>query len=270
MADDGLFGELPEQPAPRTEAVPRGAPRLREPVRNQVELRAIDIDSLIGQDHPARVIWAYVEGLDLSELEDRVKARENRPGHPAPSPRLLLALWLYGTSDSVGSARALDRLCDSHDVYRWFCGGVSLNYHTLSDFRVGCAELLDRLLVEHLVALNAAGLVDLEKLAQDGVRIRANAGTGSFRREATLERQMAQATAAVEELKREIDADPEASNRRIRAARERAARERSERVQAAQRALDEIKRKRKQLDDKGGTARSRRSPGPPPPTRRPG
>ena len=106
MADDRLFGELPEQSAPRIEAVPRGAPRLREPVRDQVELRAVDIDSLIGQDHPARVIWAYVEGLDLSELEDRVKARENRPGRPAPSPRLLLALWLYATSDGVASAGA--------------------------------------------------------------------------------------------------------------------------------------------------------------------
>src|ERR1700745_1424699 len=110
MADDKLFGELPEQSAPRTEAVPRGAPRLREPVRDQVELRAVDIDSLIGQDHPARVIWAYVEGLERRDLEDRVRARENRPGHPAPSPRLLLALWLYATSEGVGSARALDRL----------------------------------------------------------------------------------------------------------------------------------------------------------------
>src|ERR1700730_15825287 len=271
MADHGLFGELPEQGEPRAGEAPRGAPRLREPVRDQVELRAVDIDSLIGQDHPARVIWTYVEGLKLNELEDRIKARENRPGHPAPSPRLLLALWLYATSDVVGSARALDRLCDSHDVYRWLCGGVSLNHHTLSDFRVGCADLLDRLLVEHLVALNEAGLVDLEKLTQDGVRIRASAGTGSFprgagagtgsfRREATLDRQMAQAGAVVEELKREVDADPEASNRRIRAAKERAARERSERVQAAQAALAEIKRKRKQLDDKGGNGKKPKEP----------
>jgi transposase len=260
MAGRGLFEELPEQMEPRADAVPRGAPRLREPMRDQVELRAVDIDSLIGQDHPARVIWAYVEGLDLSELEDRVKARENRPGHPAPSPRLLLALWLYATSDGVGSARALDRLCDSHDVYRWLCGGVSLNYHTLADFRVGCADLLDRLLSEHLAALSKAGLVDLEKLAQDGVRIRANAGAGSFRREATLDRQMAQAQVVMEELKREVDADPEASNRRIRAARERAARERSERVQAAQTALAEIKRKRKQLDEKGGNGKKPKEP----------
>jgi transposase len=260
MAGRGLFGELPEQTEPPANTAPHGAPRLREPMRDQVELRAVDIDSLIGQDHPVRVIWAYVEGLDLSELKDRVKARENRPGHPAPSPRLLLALWLYATSDGVGSARALDRLCDNHDVYRWLCGGVSLNYHTLSDFRVSCADLLDRLLSEHLAALSKAGLVDLEKLAQDGVRIRANAGAGSFRREATLDRQMAQAQAVVEELKREVDADPEASNRRIRAARERAARERSERVQAAQTALAEIKRKRKQLDEKGGNGKKPKEP----------
>ena len=261
MAGRGLFGELPEQTEPQADAVvPRGAPRLREPMRDQVELRAVDIDSLIGQDHRARVIWAYVEGLELSELEDRIKARENRPGHPAPSPRLLLALWLYATSDGVGSARALDRLCDNHDVYRWLCGGVSLNYHTLADFRVGCADLLDRLLSEHLAALSKAGLVDLEKLAQDGVRIRANAGAGSFRREATLDRQMAQAKVVVEELKREVDANPEASNRRIRAARERAARERSERVQAAQTALAEIKRKRTQLDEKGGNGKKPKEP----------
>src|SRR6202000_1510941 len=221
---------------------------------------AVDIDSLIGHDHPVRVIWAYVDGLDLSELEDRVKARENRPGHPAPSPRLLLALWLYATSDGVGSARALDRLCDSHDVYRWLCGGVSLNYHTLSDFRVGCADLLDRLLVEHLAALNEAGLVDLEKLTQDGVRIRANAGAGSVRAEATLTLQRAQPEAVVAELKREVDADPEASNRRIRAAKERAARQRRERVQAAQAALAEIKRKRKQLEAKGGKGKTPKEP----------
>ena len=106
MAGDELFGELPERARPRADAVSRGAPRLREPRRDQIELQAVDIESLIGEDHPVRVIWAYVEGLDLSELEDQIKARVNRPGHPATSPRLLLALWLYASSDGVGSARS--------------------------------------------------------------------------------------------------------------------------------------------------------------------
>jgi len=260
MAGDELFGELPEQVKPQAEAVSIGAPRLREPKRDQIEWRNVDIDSLIGGDHRAREIWDYVEGLDLSELEDRIKAREHRPGHPPAAPRLLMALWLYATSNGVGSARALDGLCKSDDAYRWLCGGVSVNYHSLSDFRVGCADLLDRLLSEHLAALAKGGLVDLERLTQDGVKIRANAGAGSFRREATLDRQLAQAQAVVEELKREIDADPGASNQRIRAAKERAARERQARVEAAKAALAEIKRKRQELDDKGGNGKKAKEP----------
>jgi hypothetical protein len=172
----------------------------------------------------------------------------------------LLALWLYGTSEGVGSARALERLCGSHDVYRWLCGGVSVNYHTLADFRVGCADLLDRLLAEHLAALAKAGLVSLETLAQDGVRVRARAGAASFRREATLDRHLAMAEAVVEDLKREVDAHSDASNQRIRAARERAARERSERVQKAQTALAEIKRQRQEREEKRGNGKKPKEP----------
>jgi hypothetical protein len=123
MADDELFGDLPAQTKAR--AFDAGGPRLREPVRDQVELRAVDLDRLIGADHPARVIWDYVQGLDLRALEQVVRAREHMPGQAPVSPRLLLALWLYATSEGVGSARALARLCESHDAYRWLCGGVS-------------------------------------------------------------------------------------------------------------------------------------------------
>jgi len=259
MAEDELFEELPATKL-QAEAALRGAPRLREPKRDQIELRAVDIESLIGEDHPVRVIWAYVAGLDLSELEDRIKARDDRPGHPAISPRLLLALWLVATSDGVGSARALERLCNSHDVYRWLCGGVSVNHHTLGDFRVDCADLLDRLLAEHLAALAKANLIDLDTLAQDGVRIRASAGASSFRREATLDRHLATAQAVVEELKREVDTGSDASNQRIKAAKERAARERSERVKAAQTALDEIKRQRKEREQKRSNGKPPKEP----------
>jgi transposase len=256
---DELFGELPEGMR-ATEAAPRGAARLLEPKRDQIELRAVDIESLIGESHPARVIWAYVDGLDLSELEARIKARDDTPGHPATSPRLLLALWLVATSDGVGSARALARLCDHHDVYRWLCGGVSVNYHTLSDFRVGHADLLDRLLAEHLAALAEAGLVDLDALAQDGVRIRASAGAASFRREATLDQHLAAAETVIEQLKQEVDANPDASNQRIKAAKERAARERSERLKEARSALGEIKEQREQREKKRGNGKKPKEP----------
>lgn len=249
MAGDEFFGELPQQQAPRRDVA--GDPRLREPQRDQIELRSMDIDSLIGTDHPARTIWAYVEGLDLRELEDAIKSREGRPGHPTISPRLLLALWLFATSQGVGSARALARLCESHDAYRWLCGGVSVNYHTLADFRVDQVALLDRLLMENVAALAQAGIIDLSTLAQDGVRVRASAGAASFRRDETLEKHEADAYDLVKKLKREVHDNPAASEQRIRAAQERAARERVERITAARQACAEIAKQREQRKNNG-------------------
>src|SRR5262249_56375645 len=128
-----------------------------EPVRDQIELRAVDLDSLIGADHSARLFWDYVRKLDLSAVEGAIKARVYTPGQAPPSPRLLLALWLYAGSEGVGSARTLARLCEHHDAYRWLCGGVGVDYHRLSDLRGAHPGLLDQLLVDNLAALCAAG-----------------------------------------------------------------------------------------------------------------
>jgi len=242
MARERLFEDLPETAA--GEAKLAGGPRLREPVRDQIELRAVDLDGLIGAEHPARVIWAYVARLDLSALEAAVRARRHTPGQAPASPRLLLALWLYGTSQGVGSARALAKLCTSHDAYRWLCGGVGVNYHGLADFRSGHPALLDRLLVENVATLSAAGVIDLDEVVQDGLRVRASAGSGSFRRRKTLRKELNKAKRLVARLKQESDDDRDASNRRIKAARERAAREREQRVQAALGKLAEIEAER--------------------------
>jgi transposase len=249
MARSGLFADLPET-ACGDGVQMVGKPRLREPERDQIELRAVDLNSLIGEDHPVRAMWAYVEGLDLSVLENAIKSREGRPGHPAISSRLMLGLWLYATSQGVGSARALARLCESHDVYRWMCGGVSVNYHTLADIRVAHGELLDRLLTENVAALSAAGLIDLATLAQDGLKVRAAAGAASFRRRGTLEQHLETARDVVEQLKRELHDDPAASNKRVRAARERAVRERLERIEAARKELSHVEAVRKKREKK--------------------
>jgi transposase len=242
MTGAELFEDLPETAASERPAA--GKPRLREPVRDQIELRALDLDGLIGADHPARVIWAYVERLELGVLEEAIKAREHMPGQAPASPRLLLALWLYGTSQGVGSARALTRLCESHDAYRWLCGGVSVNYHGLADFRAAQGELLDRLLSEHVAALSVAGVIDLDEVVQDGVRVRAAAGAGSYRRRKKLHKELKKATRLVARLREENEDDPAASSRRIAAARERAARERQARVEAALAKLGEIEAER--------------------------
>jgi len=161
-----LFEELPEQPVP--EAPGRGTPRLRQPERHQLGWQVVAIDDLVARDHPVRAVWAFVEGLDLRALHDAVKAREGVPGQAPPAPELMMALWLWATVDGIGSARQLARMCEQHLAYRWLCGGVSMNYHTLSDFRVAHTAVLDQLLAGGVAALVEQGLVALDVLAQDG------------------------------------------------------------------------------------------------------
>jgi len=211
----------------------KGVPRLLTPNRAQVEFRAIDLDGLLPADHLARLVWDFVVAQDLSELYDGIRSVEGAPGHAATDPQILLALWLYATLEGVGSARALDRLTEAHDAYRWLCGGVPMNYHTLSDFRVGHVELLDRLLTTNVASLMAAGVVTLDRVAQDGVRVRASAGAASFRRRGTLEECLREAEEHVQALKREVEDDPAATSRRQQAARMAAAEERKRRVTEA-------------------------------------
>lgn len=229
---DTLF-PLPE---PEKSAEPpsvKGAPRLVVPNRAQMELRAVDLESLLPADHAARAVWEFVESLDLSPLYAEVQSVEGSAGRPAIDPRIYMALWLYATIEGVGSARALERLTRQHDAYRWILGGVSVNHHSLSDFRVQHGEFLDEVLTQSVAVLMDQGLVKLKRVSQDGIRVRASAGAASFRRRPSLERCQQEAQEQVERLRAELEKDPEATNRRQAAARQRAAEDRQRRVKAA-------------------------------------
>ena len=225
----------------------RSAPRLVTADRSQIELRAFDLDSLIPQNHRARLLWQVLQAFDLRKFEEPIKAREGEAGRAATDPRILVALWLYATADGVGAARELDRLCREHRAYEWLCGKVPMNYHTLSDFRVKHAQALDDLFTQILAVLMHKGLLHVRRVSQDGLRVRASAGTGSYRRPETLKKCLAAAGQQVEAVKKM--ADDAALTARQRAARERAAREREQRVSAA---IEAVKRLQKRREKKQG------------------
>ena len=85
------------------------------------------------------------------------------------------------------SAREISRLCTESLPFRWLCGDEPINYHTLSDFRSKGGEKWDSLLTQIIGSLLHAGAVTLERVAQDGMRVRANAGSSSFRRAGRLQ-----------------------------------------------------------------------------------
>jgi len=235
-----------------------GEMRLRRPDRAQMLMRPQCVEALVAADHQVRTVWGVVERLDLSGFYAAVRARGQDPGRSATDPKLLTALWLYAHVDGVGSARELERRCQEQAPYQWLCGGVNVNHHTLSDFRTGHEKALDALFTKLLAMMRHKGLVQLERITQDGMRVRAGAGASSFRREETLQRLLGEARERVEALKRQLDGPASAECRtRKQAAEERAAKERVERIEAALAALPQLEKAREKLSRKIAAAKTK-------------
>ena len=254
-----MFSDLPERLEGKSvEPTWPQVARVVRPVRNQIQFLMQDLDATLREDHQARAVWDFLDRLELSGFYASIQAIEGGPGRPASDPQVLLALWVYATVEGVGSARKLDRLCREHDAFRWLRGGVPVDYHLLSDFRGEHQEALNELLTQIVATLMAENLVTLEEVAQDGVRVRANAGRGSFRRKARLEECLEMAQARVERLAKEREHPDLGVSQRERAARDRAARERLERVEHALSQLPELQAAKERQARHAGKARQAR------------
>src|SRR5258705_5413245 len=213
------------------------APRMVEANRLQTRFVPMDLEGLLPADHQARAVWAFVERLDLGGFHELIKSREGSAGRPAIDPQILLGLWILAMLDGVGAAREIERLCDYHLAYQWMCGGVHVNHHTLSDFRNLSSDQLSVLLTQTVSALLSEGLVELNRVAQYGMKVRASAGASSFRRRARLESFKKIAREQVEILTKEIEDNSGAASKREQSARQRCAESRERRVE---RALEEL------------------------------
>lgn len=229
-AQETLFEVAAPSAAP-TARSPRTDALVQRPQRHQAELRALTLDDRVPSDHPVRAIEAALAALDLRALDARIDANEVDGGRPAIDPRILLTLWVYGTSEGEVHASDIARRARTDDIYRWICGGVSVGERKLADFRAQGGEVFDSLVTQVLAALLSEGLVDLHRTAQDGTRVRAWAGADSFRRHATLETLLAEVKAHRAALAAQAH-DPRRSKVQ-RAAAERGARQRLERLERA-------------------------------------
>lgn len=243
MGEQRPLLDLPEEPLGwKAEAEAVGECKLRLINRDQLTMAQIDVENLIDEHHAARGIWEVTQGLDVSRFESTIRTRKGEVGRAAWPPQLLIAIWLYGYSRGVSSARELERQMEYEPGLMWLAGMQVINHHTLSDFRIDHSEALTELFTQLLVVLSDAGLVKLRLVAHDGTKIRAQAGVDSYRREATLREKLEQAEKLVKE-------DPQADgggNKRQQAARERARQERLERTKVALEQLEKMAEKRKQ------------------------
>lgn len=230
---------------PNDADAPTARPRLQTIDRTQMLLRSVIVEELIPEDHSARAIWEFVGRLDLTPYTDQVRSVEGAAGRPALDPQLLVSLWVYSYSRGVSSARAIERLCEHDPPYQWLTGMESLSAHTLSDFRVAHADALRDLFVQVLALLSAAGLITLERVMQDGTRIRASAASSEFRTAARIEEHLLAARAAVDALDATSEED---SSRQMQQARQRAAREKRDRLESALKEFDKLKAAKSGVD----------------------
>ena len=218
--------------------------------RLQTRLVPMDLEGLLPADHQARAVWAFVARLDLSAFHERIRSREGSAGRPAIDPQILLGLWILGMLDGVGAAREIERLCDYHLAYQWMCGGVHVNHHTLSDFRNLSSDQLNGLLTQTVAALLSEGLVEMHRVAQDGMKVRASAGGASFRRRDRLEAFKKIAREQIERLAQEIEDNSGAASKREQSARKRCAESRERRVERALEELNKAESQKRSKDAK--------------------
>jgi transposase len=230
---------------PSSEHLPRlGRKSIRGPTRDQVEFRVACIDDLLPAEHRARDVWEYVSSLDLSAFQSDIKIMEGNAGPRTADPRIFLTLWLFGMLEGIASARHIARLCTMHHAYIWICGGVTVNYHSLSDFRTNHSDKFRLLLQESIALMWNAGIFKPEVAAQDGTRVKANAGGNSLRRQPTLTQYLKEAEEYLDQLEKELAANPAAVTLREKSRQERAARERKERLEQAHSEMTKYKEER--------------------------
>ena len=165
------------------------------------------LEELVPEGHRARLIWDVTGKLDLSAFSKKIKTRSGLPGRDSTDPRLMVALWLYATTEGIGSARELERRCNTSDAYKWLCGGVTINHRSLSEFRVGHCKALDSLFTEVLTSLLHNNVLRIKRVSQDGMRVRASAGASSFRKKPTIEKLRREVAERIKRLRDDVYGD---------------------------------------------------------------
>ena len=231
-----------------TQDVPRGTTKkifgeksIRLPVRNQIQYTMSCLDDLLPEEHRARYVWDYVCQLDMSLFNDEIKVVKGLGGPQTADPKIMLALWLLAMLEGIASARHIARLCKEHHAYIWLCGGISINYHSLSDFRVRNPDGFNKLLQESIAMMWKTGVFNPDEVAQDGTRVKANAGFSQYRTEKTLIKYLEEANEFIKSLEDELSKNPSALTRREKSAKTRAINERAERLKNAKNELEAFK-----------------------------
>ena len=217
--------------------------------REQVWLMPPSLDEVLADDHPARLVAAFVDSLTAAEwAELGVDLAGQALGAPAYHPRALLGIWLYGFMTGLRSARRLETAGREQLALQWLSGYQQPDHNTLWRFYQAHRNQL-RGLLRHTVQIAARlGLVDWALQAVDGTKVAGSASSSRTYDAQQLERLLERTERAIADLEAQNEAGDEPAAPRLPADLAEAQRLRAE-VRAARQALAASERRHANLTD---------------------
>jgi transposase len=161
------------------------------------------LEELLGGDHPARMIRAFVEQQDLESLG--FKTRKSEDGRPSYSSGLLLKVWLYGYVNANRSCRGLERACLDQIGMLWLTGMNNPDHTTLWRFWRDNQKAIRKLFKQLLQIAISLDLVGLVLHAVDGTRIMSQASAENGLHRSRLEQRLKRLDEAIDEIMKQTE-----------------------------------------------------------------
>src|SRR5438067_4049342 len=140
--------------------------------RAQITLLPECRDDYIAEDNPVRVVWVFVDQLDLAALGfEGVDWAET--GRPSYHPSALLKIYIYGYLNRIQSSRRLERETQRNVELIWLTGRLMPDFKTIADFRKDNGKAIRQVCREFVLLCRSLSLFSDAIVAIDGSKFKA-------------------------------------------------------------------------------------------------
>jgi len=145
--------------------------------QKQAMLLPPDLDELVEQNHPVRVINAIIDHLDIDALLKKYKGGGTSSYHP----RMLLKVLVYAYICNEYSSRRIEEAVKRDVQFMWLTGMAKPDHNTINRFRSErLKDVLKTVFTQVVQLLVQSGHVNLKDVYTDGTKIEANANRYTF------------------------------------------------------------------------------------------
>ena len=139
--------------------------------RNQSTLLPELLDDYLAEDNPVRVIDAFIDALNLSELGFRVEPAMT--GRPSYHPSTMLKIYVYGYLNKIQSTRRLERETGRNVEMMWLTGRLTPDFKTIAEFRRNNGKAIRKVCRQFVMLCKEMKLFTEALVAIDGSKFKA-------------------------------------------------------------------------------------------------